>query len=332
MSLQGEIKKVINKVKTAINHSPKIKIPKEFYNRPQLLKIEQTNACNSRCNFCAYKKMTRPKVNMDEKMFDKVVEDYVKIGGGSVGIFPIVGEALLNRNTIKYVKKLKENPKTPHIIFYTNLTLLSSYTEEEIDTLLSSIDFLGVSAGANKEDYLASFGIDGFDKLVEGTECLVRYKEKYGTLPETLFMGRSIKKAPEVDAHLAEMVSYLTDKPFEWIQYYLDWSGDIEDFGQEQSIIKIDRTNQKLATCKIGLFGSVVFSNGDVGFCPCSDTHAKLLIGNVNENSLQEIFAGEKRRKFIDSFEKGTMHPHCAKCGFYQAITKEDLLNPILLA
>lgn len=326
MSIKGEIKKVINKL-----YQSNLKIPKECYKRPQLLKIEPTNACNSQCHFCAYKKMTRPKIAMNDEMFDRIIEDYIKMGGGSVGLFPIVGEALLNRNTINYAKKLKENPKTPHVIFYTNLTLLSSYTEEEIDTLLDSIDFLGVSAGVNKEDYKASFGFDGFNKLIEGTECLVRYKKKYGKFPETLFMGRSSKLAPEIDTHLAEMVSYLTDKPFDILQCYLDWSGDIEDFGQEQPIVKVDRTGKKIPTCKIGLFGSVVFSNGDVGFCPCSDTHAKLLIGNIHENSLEEIFSGKKRREFLDSFSKGKMHPHCAKCGFYQPITKEDLATPQLL-
>lgn len=326
MTIKGEIERCIKRFKTRFNLPPNIKIPEEYYTRTPYLKIEITNACNARCNFCAYKKMTRPKVNIDEKIFDKVVKEYIDMGGNSIALAPIVGEVLLNRNIIKYAKQLKEHPKIKFVMIYTNLLTLSTYTEEEIETLLDSIDSLNISTGANRDDFKASFGVDKFEQFIKGVECLVRYKNKHERFPETLFMGRSIKKVPDVDPRLIDMVKYLTDKPLDWLPCYLDWSGDIDDFGQEQPIIRVDKSNRKIPTCNIGLTGFVVFSNGDVGFCPCSDTHAKLLIGNITKQSLKEILLGKKRREFIDSFEKGTMHEHCAKCGFYQAVSKKDFL------
>ncbi len=299
-------------------------IPNEYFEKllgsgPLGLKIEITNACNARCNFCAYKKTSRIKVNMDEATFDKVLREYVAMGGGYVGLMPVVGEVFLNKDVVKYLTKLKNEPKITFIETYSNLLNLSEYKEDEIEIILDSLDQLVISTGANKQDYERAFGVkNGFSKFVNGVDCLVRYKKKKGRTPKFIFSGRSMAMQPVVDGKLAEMISFLSDEPVDWIQCYLDWSGDIEDFGQEQKIIRIDRTGKKIPPCEIGLKGIVIFSNGEAGFCNCSDAHAKMIIGNIHKNSLKEIFKSEIRREYARSFEKGTMHPHCARCGFYR--------------
>ncbi len=53
-------------------------------NRPPLLSIETTNACNARCVFCGYRFMQRPKSIMDMDLYKKVVNDYAECGGRNV--------------------------------------------------------------------------------------------------------------------------------------------------------------------------------------------------------------------------------------------------------
>ena len=325
MSIKNEVKKTIKKIRQLFPQQ--IQIPVKYYDRPQVLKIEITNICNSRCKFCAYTKMTRPKVNMDEATFNKVVDDYIAIGGGDVVFSPVVGDVLMNRNCIKYVKKLKETPGITGIWLFTNLLALASYTEEEIGILLDSIDCLGVSTGANREDYKKSFGVDGFEFFLQGVECLVRYKNSKEAAPAFYFSGRAMKFKPEVDSRLTDMYSKLCSVPMTWIPEYYDWSGNVENFGQEQPLVKVDRTGIKHTVCIQGLLAATVFSNGDVGFCQCSDVHAQMIIGNISKNSLADILSGGKRKQYLDAFENGKTHPHCAKCGFYSPLKNGDTKN-----
>src|SRR5260370_9528104 len=64
--------------------------------RPYELHLELTNLCNANCIFCPYQFQERPTGFMSDQVFDKAVDDYVKINGGSVGLTPIVGDALID--------------------------------------------------------------------------------------------------------------------------------------------------------------------------------------------------------------------------------------------
>ena len=64
--------------------------------RPFELHLEFTNLCNANCIFCPYQFQERPTGFMTDEVFEKAVNDYVKINGGSVGLTPIVGDALID--------------------------------------------------------------------------------------------------------------------------------------------------------------------------------------------------------------------------------------------
>src|SRR6267378_5756530 len=63
--------------------------------RPFELHLELTNLCNADCIFCPYQFQEREVQFMTDDVFAKAVSDYVSIGGGSVGLTPIVGDALI---------------------------------------------------------------------------------------------------------------------------------------------------------------------------------------------------------------------------------------------
>lgn len=64
--------------------------------RPFELHLELTNVCNASCIFCPYQVQQRPKEFMSDEVFDKAVQDFVSIQGGSVGLTPIAGDALID--------------------------------------------------------------------------------------------------------------------------------------------------------------------------------------------------------------------------------------------
>src|SRR2546426_9406548 len=79
--------------------------------RPFELHLELTNLCNANCIFCPYQFQEREIQFMSDAVFEKAVGDYIAIGGGSVGLTPIVGDALIDPKflaRVKYVRSLRQ--------------------------------------------------------------------------------------------------------------------------------------------------------------------------------------------------------------------------------
>lgn len=302
-------------------------IPEKYYRRPIHIKVELTNVCNARCNFCAYKNVKAPPRTMDEGLFDKIIADFLAIGGGPVSISPVVGETLLNKDIVKHAQKLKNLPSITGVGFHTNLLALTNYTDDEIEIMLNSIDWLGVSLGANKDDYRGAFGVDGFEKVLASVECLLRYKKRGNLLPQISFNGRALKKNPIVDQRLLAMANELGIPAISWIGAYADWGGETQDFSQEHQIIKTNRSGVITPTCKHMIMYGTIFANGEVTACPCADAYGKMKIGSVKEMSLSEILANPARRELIMNFHEGKPHPYCAKCTFYEPFNPVEAAN-----
>src|SRR5947208_12438289 len=75
--------------------------------RPFELHLELTNLCNANCIFCPYQFQEREIQFMSDIVFEKAVTDYIAIGGGSVGLTPIVGDALIDPKFVARVKYLQ---------------------------------------------------------------------------------------------------------------------------------------------------------------------------------------------------------------------------------
>jgi len=49
---------------------------------PSGLGIEVTNICNANCIFCAYQYRERRAQTMDQKLFERIIDQYIEGGGG----------------------------------------------------------------------------------------------------------------------------------------------------------------------------------------------------------------------------------------------------------
>jgi len=120
--------------------------------RPFELHLELTNLCNANCVFCPYQFQTRKVEFMSDEVFQKAVGDYVRLGGGSVGLTPIVGDALIDPKFLERVRYLRSLPKIDRIWLTTNCILLDRFGIEAI--LQSGVSAINVStAGFDAEMY-----------------------------------------------------------------------------------------------------------------------------------------------------------------------------------
>src|ERR1051325_1133054 len=88
--------------------------------RPYELHFELTNLCNANCVFCPYQFQTRDIQFMPDPVFYKAIDDFIAIGGGSVGLTPIVGDALIDPKFIERGRYLRSRPAIDRIWVTTN--------------------------------------------------------------------------------------------------------------------------------------------------------------------------------------------------------------------
>src|SRR5690349_13228570 len=93
---------------------------------PRGLHVEGTNTCNAECVFCAYPQMERKKQVMSKELFERVVRDYVAMGGHHVSLTPIVGDPFVDRHLFERLDFLMALPEVRGIGFYTNAILMSA--------------------------------------------------------------------------------------------------------------------------------------------------------------------------------------------------------------
>ena len=120
--------------------------------RPFELHLELTNLCNANCIFCPYQVQQRPKEFMSDEVFHKAVEDFVSIQGGSVGLTPIVGDALIDPKFLERVRFLRSLPGIDRIFLTTNAILLDRFGIENV--LTSGLTSINIStASFDEENY-----------------------------------------------------------------------------------------------------------------------------------------------------------------------------------
>jgi radical SAM protein with 4Fe4S-binding SPASM domain len=65
-----------------------------------------------------------------------------------------------------------------------------------------------------------------------------------------------------------------------------------------------------------------VLSNGDVGVCSCRDIEAEINVGNVSQNSLSEIWRGEKLKELRSAWSQGKLPEVCKSCDRYVPVNE----------
>ena len=87
--------------------------------------------------------MRRKKTKIDEKIFFKCVDQYDKLGGGTLNFTPTVGDPLVDKNLVEKIKYAKSKKNIYSITSYTNGILLDKFGFKNI--LTSGLTRLGIS-------------------------------------------------------------------------------------------------------------------------------------------------------------------------------------------
>lgn len=306
---------------------------KEYINDVAIpnLYFEITNKCNAACVFCAYSKDAPTTGKMTLETFKNAIDEYIKLGGKMIDLTPIVGEVLLDPELFDKIRFAKEKNVFDRISVYTNGILLVK--NDNYKRLIDSgITDLSLSfTGPDKKIYEDLYQVHGYDILMEGIRKLLAYNKEKGEKVRICFQIRSSASPRELFAKkdFKEIIKpYLSkDITIAFKHNYDNWGGTIkpEDL---KGVMKMRRIpKNKTIPCKF-LFEPTVLFDGSLRMCACRMNKTEfddLVVGNINQTSLDELFHGEKANRIRDSFAEQNIPSICRDCSLYQPVTRSFL-------
>jgi radical SAM protein with 4Fe4S-binding SPASM domain len=284
--------------------------------RPITVQCETVNTCNNLCIICAYPSQDRKKAIMPMPIFEKVLRDYSEMGGGYLSMTPVTGDILMDRYLLERLQCVKRYPAIREIGVTTNAAMLDRFSDAEVRGIVGSYGRLQISIyGLDEEEYFEMTKRKTFDRALDGIRRILAVRTQNVFLAFRLLKRRSHRDVQD------------------WIRNVVGCAEPVRIsslmFGGYANFTSLDTTKKlpfdanwgptaarKTQQCIIPLLALQVSSNGDVAICPCVGALDDLLIGNIRQNTLLELFNSPKTRALWDCQNAGVPES-CARCSFY---------------
>ncbi|WP_234119683.1 radical SAM/SPASM domain-containing protein [Clostridium hydrogenum] len=298
---------------------------------PFVVQIDPANVCNFKCKFCPSgneqlrKKNGQLREIMNFDLFKRIIDNLTEFDA-QIKCIKLWkdGEPLLNHHIgemIKYIK-LKEVSEKVELTtngYLLNQNLSDKLIESGLDRIIISIE------GITKEKYSEVSGVDiDFDGFLKNIRYLFEHRNK------------CIVHVKIVDTGLTQEDKDTFFKLFNGIcdEYFIEkvvpcWPGFENDCIHEGEVNVWGRELVKKEVCPLPFYFMSINANGNVGVC-CNDWEQKILLGNVKEKTLKEIWNGDELRKFqiLQLLKKRRSHDVCKQC-MYPDYVSVDYLDDV---
>jgi len=306
---------------------------------PLLVWIDPTNMCNFKCVFCPtgdselLKKVGRPKGIMTMKTFNKVVND-LKIMVRKYSQRPVQislykdGEPLLNKNLPEMIKILKDSRVTDCVEITTNASALTEKKSREIiEAGLDKIRFSIEHVNDQGYEKIVQKKIS-FKKILQNVRNFWKINQEHSGKVQvhTKIVNTNLSKKEE-DEFINTFKRYTNTIK---VNYLHGWSNVSEkDFAlnTKPSQSAIGEKLIKKKVCSQPFTRLTVLFNGEVTAC-CVDWSHKLVSGNVNEISLDQIWNKEVNKLRLShlNHEINKQSP-CYNCHYLLGYQANEVLD-----
>ena len=266
-------------------------------NYPEVIEVQFHNLCNANCVICPYRSMKYQKSKMSDELFNKFIED---IKGKPIKrIIPYLNnEPFLQEDFLDKVRKIRQANSDAEIEISTNLMF---FTEDKMRELkdIGVTEIRASVFGYTEETYRKMMPTANRQKAFDALEKLSEVFA--GT---NVVIGIVMIDTGEIDESEFENMKKLADRlGFEFNRWgFLDRaknvSGKTNNF-YRQDVIGCEqfRPTERLH----------MLCDGRVIFC-CQDWSHTCVCGNLNDNTITEIWNGEK----YNSFRKALFSEECS--------------------
>ena len=252
--------------------------------------IEPTNTCNLRCTFCFVTDgMTRDGGFMDFNIFKKIIDDCTDLEHLCMHNW---GEPLLHKDIFRMIEYAK-NKGVNYVVMNTNGTLL---TDKMINRIVNSkLDIIRFSIDGSAETFKRVRGLE-LENIEKNIKKLKIIKEK---------------KKPELKMGVVFTVEEDTEGDAE--EYINHWEKIVDHVRLQPKLITSPRTEVCPEPFGKDYGKLVVLWDGRVIPC-CVDYNANLMIGNIQNDTIPNLWKSEKLNILREQHLKGEFPDTCANC------------------
>lgn len=286
--------------------------------RPLGLQCETVNTCNNLCVICAYPEAKREKITMPMVVFEKILSDYSEMGGGYLSLTPVTGDILFDKYLFERFECIKRFPRIREVGVTTNAVLLDRYSDSQVKLMVDSLNKIQISFyGIDEEEYLAMTRRNTYHRAIAGVRSILKVRRENVYFSFRLLKQRSRN---EIERWVEQTFGQIGSGAINSVM-----TGGYANFASLNTAEKLPFgatwavSPTTKAQCLIPLLAIQVSSNGEVAFCPCVGALDGLVLGDIRDNTLLELYNSPKVRA-LWNWAKFGVPDSCAKCSFYQPL------------
>lgn len=314
----------------------KMTLPQGDRLRPMLVICETVNVCNQDCVFCPYSQQTRQKGVMSMDIFARAVKQYAEMGGGVMSVTPVVGDILLDRLLMERVALFESvrNVITPTVT--TNLVALHRYDDDQIRRMIQLFKRFHISCyGLTEEENNQITRRNHLPQFLINAKRFIKLWEDCGRACEVRIGFRNLHEHSEESLDKFVMEVFGCKLEHSAIRTYANW-GNAMAAQQLPGDAQWVEPRQNSTPCVLLAAAMQIFWDGRVTCCACCDYDAseELALGNIQEESLIDLFNGYQSQALWQAHGSGQLPKICAQCTFHlplQDLTPEHsvVANPV---
>lgn len=278
---------------------------------PRNIQIQTQTGCNADCIFCPYGATveSQPKGKMEWSLFRKIVDESAHYRVRRISPY-LMNEPFADREIIERIRYINQANPGARVVITTNGSLLTPSVVHRLLDLGSGVHELAISVqGIDPDAYKRTMRGDlKLDRTIANVDYLIeemRWRKKARPAVWITMVDTEI-----IDSR--EAVQYWRARGVNARYTMLENRGgnitDAESYSRS-------RRMTYFSDCTRLFKQAYIKFNGDAVLC-CTDYEARMILGNVREKSLYEVWNGpvatEIRRKFLSS-RIGEI-PLCSAC------------------
>lgn len=269
---------------------------KKYMDYPKEVNIETTGRCNAKCVFCPHDSLERKNTQMEDVLFFKIISDLKEIPKELLyNISPFkVNEPLMDKTFFDKMEIINRELPNAYIRFFSNFNMA---TDEHIKRLFRIKNLSQIWISLNSMDNLEYKQLMGLnlDKTLENIDKLLRYKKNNG-INKKIVISR-VNDNTSNDNIFVDKLKARFKENMDQIKISLIPRGEWIDHNSFNKVT----TYEKMECLR--WFEISICCTGEVSFC-CMDGKCEYSIGNVNNQSILEIYNNPKfkdlRKKSIN--------------------------------
>ena len=282
---------------TAIKEAPR---QTEQSVMPQYLQIETVSVCNARCTMCLTRDCRRARPFMSDELFGRIADELQDHAEQIVRVtVQAAGEPLLDKKLENRIGLLKNNG-IGMVAFASNGSLMSAERAHRV--IDSGVDEVSFSVdGATKQTYeKIRVGLD-FDLVVANIQGFLRLRQsmRAKTIVRIRMTAQEANQ-DELDAFVEFWQGRLGPGDSVYAKVVHTW-GNAEQLTELPAEYDYEQLNRQ--ACQSPWTSMVIFSDGQVPLC-CCDYNASISLGNVNEQSIRQIWQADTLQKVRQSHRR----------------------------